>query len=98
LSLTDATDDAVIAEFRARMMAGRFGNRELLMPAERDYSGMWSALCEQLTGWEDRFGRDHPVIAEVRQTIHALADARPDAVAIFALATTRYGREGDLGA
>lgn len=77
MQLADLPDDAVIAEFRARMMAGRFGDRELLMPAERDYSGMWSALCERLAGWEDRFGWDHPVVVEVRQAVHALADARP---------------------
>jgi hypothetical protein len=98
LSLADAPDDAVIAEFRARMMAGRFGDRELMTDAERGFHGMWSALCERLVGWEDQFGRDHPVIAEVRQTVHALADARPDAVRVFALNTTRLGRENDLGA
>jgi hypothetical protein len=80
VSLDDLPDAAVIAEFRARLLAGRFGDRELLMPADRDYSGMWSALCKRLIGWENRFGRDHPVIAEIRQ-------------AMFALNTTEYGRE-----
>lgn len=93
----DITDDEVIAEFRRRVVAGRFGDRALLMPSEMDYSGMWSALCSQITAWEARFGFDHPVVFEVRRAVHELAARRPNALAVFALATTRYGREEDEG-
>jgi len=92
------TDADIIAAFRERLLAGAFGDRELLLPAEQDYSGMWSGLCQMLPAWEQRFGWDNPVVHEVRATIHRLANARPDAVKVFALATTRYGREGEMGA
>lgn len=92
------TDDQIVGAFRGRLLAGAFGDRELLMPAEQDYSGMWSGLCQMVPAWEQRFGFDHPLMHEVRATIHRLTDARPDAVKVFALATTRYGREGELGA
>ncbi len=73
------TPDDAIRAFRKHLLAGAYGDRELLMP------------------WEARFGYDHPVIHAVRSAIHTIADRRPDAVKIFALATTRYGREGDAG-
>lgn len=89
----DMTDADAIHEFRWRLLAGRYGDRELLMPADRDYAGLWSALVDHLPRWEDRFGFDHPVVVEVRGAIQRLADARPDAVKLFALNTTRYGEE-----
>lgn len=86
------TDDEAIAEFRSRLLAGHYGDRELLVPSEQDYSGMWSALCARLPELEQRFGFDNPVLWEVRTAIHTLADQRPDAVKVFALNTTEYGR------
>lgn len=89
------TDDELCAEFRARLVAGAFGDSELLIPPQNDYSGMWSALCDLLPEWEALFGRDHPVLHEVRTAVYRLADQRPDAVRVFALATTEYGRHDD---
>jgi hypothetical protein len=86
--------DEAIRHFRHHLLSGAFGDRELLLPSEVDYSGMWSALCAHLPAWEQRFGFDNPVVHEVRTAIHEIADRRPDAVKVFALATTRYGREG----
>jgi hypothetical protein len=89
----------VIADFRNEaLLPGHCGARELLMPEQSDYSGMWSGLCDRLPHCEQRFGFEHPVLCEVRAEMHRLADARPDAVKVFALATTRYGREQELGA
>lgn len=89
------TDDDAIHEFRTRLLVGRYGDRELLMDADRDYSGMWSALCGKLVEWETRFGFGNPVVHEVRTAMNALADARPDAVRVFALNTTHLGRENE---
>lgn len=87
------TTDEIIAEFRTRLMRGEFGDRELLMDHDHDYLGMWSRLCERLSEWEARFGFDNLVVAEVRTALHRIADERPNAVAVFALRTTRYGRD-----
>ncbi len=88
--------DEAIRAFRHHLLAGAYGDRELLVPAELEYSAMWSALCDRLPAWEQRFGFAHPVIHEVRTAIHEIADRRPDAVKVFAMNTTRYGREGGV--
>ena len=87
------SDDDAIREFRWRLLAGHYGDRELLMPADQDYSGMWSALIARVPEWEARFGFMHPLVFELRTEINRLADQRPNAVRVFALATTRYGEE-----
>lgn len=86
--------EQAIADFREiALLPGHCGDRELLMPEQSDYSGMWSGMVQMIPAWEQRFGFDHPLLCEFRETIHRLADARPDAVHVFALNTTEYGRE-----
>lgn len=86
------TDDALITEFRARMLVGRYGDRALMLPDEQTYHGLWSAFCGELVVLEDRFGWENPVVSEVRRVMQRLADSRPDAVKMFAMNTTEYGR------
>lgn len=86
--------DRAIADFREiALLPGHCGDRELLVPAEQSFSGMWSGLCDMIPAWEQRFGWDNPVVHEVRTAVYRLADQRPDAVKVFALNTTEYGRE-----
>ncbi len=91
--ISNRTDEEVIADFRARLVAGHYGERAFMLPEEETYLGMWSALMQHLDGLQDRYGFDNPIVRDVITEAHRLVDARSNPVRVVAVSTTELGRE-----
>jgi len=57
---------------------------------QQPYRGMWQALV----AWEQEINADG-LPTPLRAALHRIADEQPDAVAAFAVNTTRTGRDLD---
>lgn len=59
---------------------------------QQPYRGLWQAFC----AWAIDLPHDVPVYSgDIERKLIALWNEQPDAAQMFALRTTRYGREGE---
>lgn len=94
MSLSDLSDDEIVAEMQRRLARGTVGFHGLVSPHQMDYRAAYHEVCLLSARWSNEPGQfDRPLVRELRDLINRLSTTPAVDPAVYAVNTTYHGKE-----